>query len=714
MAEDDPSGGPRARVVRRAPSTPLGWQLVGPARPASALRALLLLALAAWLHPARASDATDELPSLQGYSGLLDTPSAWVHAPGSAHLLLTNEEDRRFHALDPSTGEPWPTRTFVISSGFLPYTEGHLRVTDVSPSGGAVFRLRDLSFGAKLQLPLDLLWSGLPFALAIGTADEGGSSTSSYFRSRYAVASARWWRLSGSVGYGTGPDRLEGVFGGIEARALEWVHLVVDNDARDWSGGVRFAISVSLAQVPIQLGLVAKKRLSRDSGRPALAASLAVPLDFGKRTARGAGKMGGAPPAEESAPQVEESAPPAGGSTTSAEGPDGTLAQLRALEDDLVRIGFESVRVGADGTTLVVEYENEVYNHSEADGLGVVLAAIGARRLEGFTRFSVNLHRSRIALAELSGRIDAGGQPVTSSLAFGWRAPHRAVAWASEKVRNSSLFHFRGVIAPGLLYDVATEVGLFDYVFSMRPEVQVGIWPGANAYAVWDIPVLWSANFDAGRAFANDRRDPRLDYALLQQVVPLAPGLTAMVGGGAYATDSLGGLGEVLWAPGSGHHALGVQGAYMRESSGVEHRSVTGSYRVHVPWLDLVGVVRGGQFFFEDRGFRAELSRFFGDTSIGVFYADTGRRILGIQMSVPLGPRRDMRPGLVQVRGARRWRVELNTVVGERTNPLPGPIAIPPLSPWNLDDIWLDAGRLDAGVQRALPEASWGREQLSR
>ena len=212
----------------------------------------------------------------------------------------------------------------------------------------------------------------------------------------------------------------------------------------------------------------------------------------------------------------------------------------------------------------------------------------------------------------------------------------------------------------------------------------------------------------------SERRAPGIAYALVQQVVPLAPGLTAMVGGGRYATDSLGGLGEVLWAPGPGHHAFGVQGAYMRESSGLEHRSLTGSYRVHVPCLDLVGVLRGGQFFFEDRGVRAELSRFFGDTSIGLFYADTGTRILGIQISLPLTPRRDMRPGWVQVRGARRWRDELSTVVGETTNPLPGPIAIAPLSPWNLDEVWLDAGRLDAGVQRALPETTWAREQLGR
>jgi hypothetical protein len=60
-------------------------------------------------------------------------------------------------------------------------------------------------------------------------------------------------------------------------------------------------------------------------------------------------------------------AKPAGGMTPTAED------RQDALQKALVATGLERVRVGIQGSNLVVEYENHRYGQNEADAIGVVL-----------------------------------------------------------------------------------------------------------------------------------------------------------------------------------------------------------------------------------------------------------------------------------------------------------------------------------------------------
>src|SRR6266540_2272182 len=131
-------------------------------------RSVLVTTLFALTTTAPAS-AADEPPSLQGYGGLLETPTAFTHAPGSAHLLFTTQVDPRFRGRD--------MQTYALSVGFFRYLEGAGRVTE-----GAY---NDLSLNVKLRLPLDLVLPQLPLAVAIGAQDLGGTGGSSHFRSRY-------------------------------------------------------------------------------------------------------------------------------------------------------------------------------------------------------------------------------------------------------------------------------------------------------------------------------------------------------------------------------------------------------------------------------------------------------------------------------------------------------------------------------------------------
>jgi hypothetical protein len=309
-------------------------------------------ALSTLAAPPWPAAATDESASLQGYSGLLETPTAYTHAPGSAHFLYTTQVDPRFRG---SQG----MQTYALSLGFFRYLEGAGRITEVQGRN-----VNDLSLNLKLQLPLDLVLPGLPFAVAVGAQDLG--SAAPHFRSKYAVATARLWRLTGSVGYGSGPDRLHGVFGGGSLRLASFAEALADWDAREWNAGLRLSIPLRILSVPLRFGGIAKASLSHRPIEPEWGVTMTVPLGLDEDERALAAAAPEADARRERASQWLEAA---------ATPPD-PLAQLEA---DLVEVGFENVRTGRDGDTVVVEYENGVFGRAEEDGIGVVLGWLAWR-----------------------------------------------------------------------------------------------------------------------------------------------------------------------------------------------------------------------------------------------------------------------------------------------------------------------------------------------
>jgi hypothetical protein len=632
-------------------------------------------------------------PSLEGFSGQLTTPSAWALSSGTAHLVFTNSP----------RVEDATTRTYVVDVGFLPYLELAGRVTDISPEGP-----RDLSFNAKLQLPLDRLAPRVPFALAVGTQDEGGAAT--HFRTRYAVASARLGPVTLSAGWGTGPQRMDGAFAGGALALLRGVEALAEWDAENVNAGLRLAIPLSRIGLPFRIGGVAMSALDRRPRTIEWGATLELPLWLnagpeGRRPVPERKATAAVPTAEQGQPMPPADESPARGEALArdtagapdvlAPHVDAARAEARgalgALEASLVRIGFEEVRVGRDGNTLVVEYENSVFNHAEADGVSVVTRELARAGLADGDAVLV-LKQNGLRLAEI-------GLPVSSPAGRGegraWRLdpPERHAAWVSSRPRNRRSLHASLVLAPGLRTFVATEVGVVDYVVSFRPDVILPLWPGATGFARFDVPLAWSDDLRDGGALEQFRDDPRVEYALLHQAFPVAGGVWAMLGGGIFRTTDAGGLGELLWAPGDGALALGVQGSWSVNDEGDERRGLTGSGRFAFAPLDLVATVRAGQFVNGDRGATVQLARWLGDTQIGLFLTRTDVSIAGAFASVPLTPRRDMRPRWIQVRG-RRFGHDVGTVVGEERNVIRTGLGIAPMSPWNLEASYLDDARV--------------------
>ena len=94
-----------------------------------------------------------------------------------------------------------------------------------------------------------------------------------------------------------------------------------------------------------------------------------------------------------------------------------------------------------------------------------------------------------------------------------------------------------------------------------------------------------------------------------------------------------------------------------------------------VQQLDLSLEGTAGKFWAQDRGFSFELKRFFSDTAVSLYYKHSTAtdnktwKAVGIQFAFPLTPRRDMKPSVVQLRGADEWAYAQETTLKNKNVP---------------------------------------------
>lgn len=168
---------------------------------------------------------------------------------------------------------------------------------------------------------------------------------------------------------------------------------------------------------------------------------------------------------------------------------------------------------------------------------------------------------------------------------------------------------------------------------------------------------------------------------LFQGVKPL-PDLMFNFGVGMVVHDRNGILNEALWSPGDGTHRFRISQGWNSDSTTQHHADLLlGSYRYYYGPLDLSLEGSVGQFWAEDRGVNLELKRWWEDTAVSLYAKsskgsdDKNWRAIGLQLSFPLSPRRDMKPlAKLQLRGSDEWgyaqetTLKNNNPVGARGN----------------------------------------------
>lgn len=703
---------------------------------------LLLVVMAGSVTASHAGEFANSF-TLQGFTGILNTPTATIQKEGTMAAWFGRQKEQ--------SGLYEHQNNYFFSVGMFSLLELGGRVS----SGSGQTDNNDLSAQFKVSTapftPKKYPW--LP-SLAVGMQDLGGGAH--FFKTTYLVASEEINRFRFSLGYGFGPDRMDGVFGGAEIRAFDWLYLLGEYDTNDTNAGIRL-VSPDLFGYPVNFHSSFKSALNHNPGT----INFAVGLQFSLGTDWKRPSASGRPPESMTGNETPVSSvdprAPAGialspvkagaeelpvkagveaakravsdmpsdlpGDMPIKAGLDeisagkvaaSPTALLITLRDRLVADGFNHVKTGSDATgLLVIEYENTRYNQSEMDAMGVVLGMVvdTADAVKTFKMVRLVPKVQDIRMLQVAVPMTTLVQYYRDPRAYdAFRdvvvvAPFQTATDVSytEPASFSSLPRTRLVLAPRLKTFVASDVGVFDYELSLDPTVYVDLWKGAFVTASWNIPLAWSSQFNDGGLFHNQWVGTEFDRLMVYQAFRPHKDVMVSVGGGMVEKGGYGDLGEAYWYSPKGDHRLGFQqGLSSNNDEDFTRTMYLGSYRYRYAPLDAALTVSGGQFWDNDTGIKAEITRFFGDTEFSAYYKysrttyDQNYQVGGVRLAFPLTPRKGMKPYPVQVKGTGEWSYAQETVIAKQgeINSLSVSIGNTPQSDYSVVKAYYDRDRL--------------------
>ena len=681
-----------------------------------------------------ASYAVDSSLTQGGFTGLGITPNAHLLQWGTAGFTYDNQI--------PGLNADPKGHNFVAGFGLLPNFEvaGRIAANELSSncfiSCGAT---RDLSVSAKAGIGLD---AGNRFRVAVGATDFGGAATN--FRAYYGVITYDEGALQASGGLAkrsaaraTARSPLNGPFASVAWQPIPLVRGHVEYADRDAWGGVHlFAPKDWLPEGwKAHVGANARLTQSNLTSRAWLSAGVTIPLykvpvirsSTAPRaplpTLEGAQQPLPAYEARALAPQPAAPAAPA---------PVPAPAQTRALTDeDLARTaealrakGLEDISIGRMGDgSVAIRADNATYNWNSADALGAALGAIASALGDFKAPYRFILTQRQIGIVAVTGQTDCLRQWIATDAAacpagelstpgtIALDSLHAGATWSVRNLQPSNRT-VRVALSPVLRTHQATELGVLDYSAGVNVGLRLPVWAGADIEWRIDQEIAHTGDYSSAGAFAASRiRSGTERLAFTQTVrIPMerlvAVGndldakrlglnaVTAQATVGRVGRSYNGAIGTVRWEPGEGRHRVTGQAGYFRnhEFGAVANlprtaRPLLADYRYNVAATRTYVEATAGQFMRNDRGVQFGIRQWFSDVSVGLYYRRTSfdnvgaRNFAGLEISLPIGPRRDMDPRGIQVTGTQRFSHSVFTQVGARINAVSRNVAILPPVP---------------------------------
>jgi hypothetical protein len=661
--------------------------------------------------------------SAGGFTGWSVTPTAKVLSWGTVSLAYDNEL-----VGGPVTQQYGTSGdNMVVGFGLLPHLEVSGRIASSTLNTNCFTvgcGIRDLSFNAKAGVALDRngLWN-----VAAGATDIGGQTgnfNSVYGVVTYSPApldlSLGYARRT-NAGLSLSTTHLSGVFGSVAYRSFSWLQTHVEYaDGNAWAGARIFAPADWMPQGwTAFIGVNARVRGGDDrTARSWFSTGVTIPLYKVSQVHAGSAPVSERVNAPIPNASFNEAPLPAASQAISDSLPAPAVAiepvnpttddQLRALAEALKLKGFEDISVGrATDSSIAVRVNNASYNVNTLDGLGAALGVIARHLSAQRAGYRLVLTQRQIAIVAMTGHADcladwineapfrctAGdlytpGTTVLDDLLTGsvWTVGGMAPSWKTPRL----------ILQPGLRSAVATDYGVFDYSLALRATLQQPLWAGAWAEVSGTAPLADSQDFKAGQPYGSQRYTSQMDQYMVHQIfrVPFekllggasndkseaafgAAAVTAHVAVGQIDANYRGAYGEIRWEPTDGLHRINFEGGQFdriqKYYTNLPSRSrlALASYRYAFMPMHTYFEVTAGQFLYNDRGAKVEIKQWFDDVSVSLYvrrskfdFDASSRTSAGIEVSIPLTPRRDMSPSnLVQVTGAPQWTHTVETLV---------------------------------------------------
>ena len=612
----------------------------------------------------------------QGATGGLVIPSAYVLPDRGLALGFGNYQEPKF-------GTNRYQRNLIFGLGILKNIEIFGRFADYNdaPHGEILWGgFRDLSANVKLQVPF------LPERgpqLAVGLLDVGGAY--SLFSTRYGVVTQKWWMLSASLGYAFHAENsieegYDGSFGGLEWRLdPTGLSLLAEYDGRASYAGARWQSPGLKAMGDLSVGASLQRSFGatfRD-GKDADAVSYALNLYWpvGKLDAYRKDFVPSSRVKLKDLP-VEESKP------TESVGSE----QLVPLRQALVAAGLERVRVGLrpdpshpGSQELVVEYENHRYAQNEVDAIGVVMglgsemAPAAAQHMRAITlKDGLRIYETRVEVSSYRAFLREGpAEPVREGLMWSSGRSEASDSTHWEHVKPSGTTRLRLTLKPGLTYTVGTEVGAFDYSLAAKPILVLPLWTGARFTTEYSFPIDNSLNMEDGRAFSSLRHSEGLENVSIGQTFWVGRRILVHAAAGRFHFNAWGLQSELeAFVPGTSD-VLRLKGAvYDQEPGGVQGGDRAGAVSYRHLWSPEHWTEVGIQRFSDGTsGPSLEWTRWSSEVGVTLFGRQGGQtRFAGLKLTVPLTPRKGMKPYFATVAGPAHYSQGLRTMIGAPVN----------------------------------------------
>jgi hypothetical protein len=603
--------------------------------------------------------------------------------------------------------------------------------------------IRDLSASAKVGIGLD---AANHYSIAAGVTDVGGAATNFrtlYGVLTYdqgpLQASAGLARRHAAVSNNP-RSPLHGPFASAAWQPVPWVRGQLEyTDGHAWAGVRLFAPRQWLPE-GWSAYIGANRRLNNTNLTQAswLTAGVSIPL-YKVPSLPGSGPRAPLPelaPNQKPLPAYEartpaaspvEPVPPVDNAPRTEMAKAPADADLERLASALEAKGLDDISIGRmPDQSIAVRANNASYEWNSVDALGAGLGAVARVLGDTGAVYRFVLTERQLPLVAVTGQADclrrwindpaapcmagqlstpAGGALERLYSGANWVIAHRKPSWQTVHVS----------VSPILRMNVGTEVGAFDYSLGANVGLRLPLWAGASVEASRDIPVTSSTAYRFGGAFEPQRIRSRTNRLALTQTVRLpierwlAPGddakavrqgLTAVTGqlsigrvGDAYdGVDA-----QVRWEPGEGRHRVSADAGWLRNRNFDPTLSVLGprngrpllaSYRYNVAPTRTYLEATGGQFLYGDRGFQLGLRQWFSDVAVRAYYRRTRfqgspvRQFVGIEFSIPIGPRRDIAVGShLLLAGTPRFSVGNETLVRGGNNAIRPGFGLPSPAP---------------------------------
>jgi hypothetical protein len=668
--------------------------------------------------------------NMQGMSGLFNVPDASVLEYGSAIVAWDAQIDGRFsrNRLLNDRGND-----INIGAGLFPHVEiAGRNVTGRTTTGGS-----DLSFNVKLQLPWELL-HGVSFA--IGEQDFGGSVNE--YDTKYAVTTWQYGKFRSTLGFGQYDGRagqtlrLDGIFGGIEYIATDWLSVLIEDDGHSQNSGIRLSTPSNLLpqgwkasmlwmlsgeegvdgrddwygfNIKIPLGQKYERVLPSKQPRVAYTEKSAdvVVEQYGLDAELDKNPLLYPPDTNISDPKVRA-----------------RIESEAQLKRELVAANLEKVRIQRDGKEWVIAFENFSYNSNAIDGLAVAIGVAASILPEG-DRFYLQLEKYGIPVFGLGGEVRAwdafmngrGGLPESVMIAAPTSKLRRrdgdgVIKSTFNDVKEYLAFRPTIMLRPIVSSTLGTEYGVFDYSIAARADVVVPLWQGAafNISKDWSMYETEDFTRDGiyGGVFRAQRVPDGVKDRVISQTFRLGQGFTTMISYGRFFSVNDGVSLESRWEPGDGRNRFRVILTDFEDKfdSRITRNARLASWRYFFQSTNSEVNITGGEFYNEDSGYKIDFTQHIGDTRLHLIYKKSeDDAFAGIGFTIPLTPRKDFgRVAGVQLTGSPSWRYDVNTILGEQGNRLVFGPNIIPTEYFNLRNGYFNGDRLSPAYIRANQE----------